>query len=102
MSSSALILSGVTVAYGREPVIEGITGRVEAGGSLALIGPNGAGKSTLIKAVLGLVPLLEGTVEVLGQSPAEARGRVAYVPQAEALDRNFPVSAYQVVLMGRY
>ncbi|MDQ6724754.1 MAG: ABC transporter ATP-binding protein [Actinomycetota bacterium] len=102
MSSSALVLSGVTVAYGREPVIEGITGRVEAGGSLALIGPNGAGKSTLIKAVLGLVPLLAGTVEVLGQSPAQARGRVAYVPQAEALDRNFPVSAYQVVLMGRY
>ena len=102
MSSPALALSGVTAAYGREPVVEGVTGRVEPGGSLALIGPNGAGKSTLIKAVLGLVPLVSGTVEVLGLPPAKARGQVAYVPQAEALDRNFPVSALQVVLMGRY
>ncbi len=102
MSSPALALSGVTAAYGREPVVEGVTGRVEPGGSLALIGPNGAGKSTLIKAVLGLVPLVSGTVEVLGLPPARARGQVAYVPQAEALDRNFPVSSLQVVLMGRY
>lgn len=102
MSSAALVLSGVTAAYGREPVIEGVTGQVEAGGALALIGPNGAGKSTLIKAVLGLVPLVSGTVEVLGLPPAQARGRVAYVPQAEALDQSFPVSALQVVLMGRY
>jgi manganese/iron transport system ATP-binding protein len=98
----ALRLSEVTVAYGREPVVEGVTGRVEAGGSLALIGPNGAGKSTLIRALLGLVPLVRGEIEVLGQPPARARAEVAYVPQAEALDRNFPVSALQVVLMGRY
>jgi manganese/iron transport system ATP-binding protein len=102
VSSAALVLSDVTAAYGREPVIEGVTGTVETGGSVALIGPNGAGKSTLIKAVLGLVPLVGGTIEVLGRSPAEARAQVAYVPQAEALDRNFPVSAVQVVLMGRY
>ena len=102
MSSAALALTGVTAAYGREPAIEGVTGRVEPGGALALIGPNGAGKSTLIKAVLGLVPLVRGTVEVLGQPPARARGQVAYVPQAEALDRNFPITARQVVLMGRY
>jgi manganese/iron transport system ATP-binding protein len=102
VSSAALVLSDVTAAYGREPVIEGVTGTVETGGSVALIGPNGAGKSTLIKAVLGLVPLVGGTIEVLGRSPAEARAEVAYVPQAEALDRNFPVSAVQVVLMGRY
>ncbi|HEX3623598.1 MAG TPA: metal ABC transporter ATP-binding protein [Acidimicrobiales bacterium] len=102
MSRPALVLSDVSAAYGREPVLEGVTGRIEPGGSLALIGPNGAGKSTLIKAILGLVPLPSGSIEVLGQAPARARSQVAYVPQAEALDRNFPVSALQVVLMGRY
>jgi manganese/iron transport system ATP-binding protein len=102
MSTPALVLSDVSAAYGREPVLEGVTGRVEPGGSLALIGPNGAGKSTLIKAVLGLIPLAGGSIEVLGQTPARARRQVAYVPQAEALDRNFPVSAFQVALMGRY
>ncbi len=102
MSSPALVLSGVTAAYGREPVIEGVTGQVDPGGALALIGPNGAGKSTLIKAVLGLVPLAGGSVEILGLPPARARSQVAYVPQAETLDGSFPVSALQVVVMGRY
>jgi ATPase subunit of ABC transporter with duplicated ATPase domains len=99
---AAHVLDDVTVAYGREPVVEGISGRVEPGASLALIGPNGAGKTTLIRAVLGLAPVVRGTVTVLGRRPADARGDVAYVPQAEALDPEFPVSVLQVVLMGRY
>jgi manganese/iron transport system ATP-binding protein len=97
-----LILDRVSVAYDGEPVLEGVTGSVDAGGSLALIGPNGAGKTTLIKAVLGLVPLSGGRIEVLGTSPEQARARVAYVPQADVLDADFPVSVLQVVLMGRY
>jgi manganese/iron transport system ATP-binding protein len=97
-----LILDKVSVAYDGEPVLEGVTGSVDAGGSLALIGPNGAGKTTLIKAVLGLVPLSGGRIEVLGTSPEQARARVAYVPQADELDPEFPVSVMQVVLMGRY
>jgi manganese/iron transport system ATP-binding protein len=98
----ALELDTVAAAYGREPVVEGVTGSVQAGGSLALIGPNGAGKTTLIKAILGLVPVVSGSIRVLGVTPQQARGRVAYVPQAEVLDPEFPVSALQVVLMGRY
>ena len=98
----ALVLDRVTAAYDRDPVLQGITGSVAAGGSLALIGPNGAGKTTLIKAILGLVQLTGGTVEVFGTSPERARARVAYVPQADALDAEFPVSVLQVVLMGRY
>jgi manganese/iron transport system ATP-binding protein len=100
--ADALVLDGVTAAYDRDPVVRGVTGRVPEGGSLALIGPNGAGKSTLIKAILGLVPVVAGSVEVLGTTPQRARGQVAYVPQADVLDREFPVSVLQVVLMGRY
>ena len=64
-----LALRQATVAYEREPVVEGVDGEVEAGQSVALIGPNGAGKSTLIRAVLGLVPLTGGTIQVLGRPP---------------------------------
>src|SRR5215217_4337862 len=96
-----LVLRRATVAYEREPVVEGVDGEVAAGQSVALIGPNGAGKSTLIRAVLGLVPLTSGTIEVLGRPPSAARRQVAYVPQADTLDPEFPVSALQGVLMGR-
>ena len=99
---AALVLEGASAAYGRTVVLEGVTGRVARGGSVALIGPNGAGKTTLIRAILGLMPLTGGRIEVLGGSPATARGRVAYVPQADVLDPEFPVSVLQVVLMGRY
>lgn len=98
----ALLLDDVAAAYGRDTVLEGISGVIEPGASLALIGPNGAGKSTLIRAVLGLVPVVAGRIEVFGEAPARARRRVAYVPQADALDATFPVSALHVVLMGRY
>jgi manganese/iron transport system ATP-binding protein len=98
----ALHLDDVTVSYGPRAALEGVTATVDAGTAVALIGPNGAGKSTLIKAILGLVPLQRGTIEVLGTDPVDARRRVGYVPQAEALDPDFPISALQVVLMGRY
>jgi manganese/iron transport system ATP-binding protein len=98
----ALDLDGVHVAYGAAPALENIDGTVAAGEAVALIGPNGAGKSTLIKAILGLVPLAGGRITVLGDRPARARRNVAYVPQADILDPEFPVSVGQVVMMGRY
>ena len=97
-----LAIRHAAVAYDRVPVVEDADGEVAAGESVAQIGPNGAGKSSLIKAVLGLVPVVRGSIEVLGRDPAAARPVVAYVPQADTLDAEFPVSALQVVLMGRY
>jgi manganese/iron transport system ATP-binding protein len=98
----ALRFEHVSVAYGRTVVLEDVYGDVHPGEAVALIGPNGAGKSTLIKAVLGLLPVVRGRIEVLGCAPAQARPDVAYVPQADTLDAEFPVSVAQVVLMGRY
>ncbi len=97
-----LEVDGISVAFGRDLALEGVSATLEGGDALALIGPNGAGKSTLLRAILGLVPLRDGTVRILGRSPAEARAEVAYVPQADTLDADFPVSVLQVVLMGRY
>jgi manganese/iron transport system ATP-binding protein len=98
----ALVIRHAAMAYGRAPVLEGVDGVVDPGESVALIGPNGAGKSTLLKAILGLVPVVQGSITVLGGPPAAARRQVAYVPQADTLDTEFPVTAAQVVLMGRY
>ena len=99
---TALRFEHASLAYGRARVVEEVDGVVRAGESVALIGPNGSGKSTLLKAVLGLVAVVGGRIEVLGRVPARARRDVAYVPQADTLDAEFPVTAGQVVLMGRY
>jgi manganese/iron transport system ATP-binding protein len=101
VAEAAVACESLSVSYGQRIVLTDVTLAVPYGGALALIGPNGAGKSTLIKAVLGLVET-GGLMRVLGRDPARARREVAYVPQAETLDASFPVTAGEVVLMGRY
>ena len=100
--AALLAVEGMSVSYGRDLALDDVSLTLAPGGAVALIGPNGAGKSTLLKAILGLLPLAEGQVKVLGRRPEEARDQVAYVQQADTLDSDFPVSVLQVVLMGRY
>jgi len=102
MAAVALRFSGAAVGYRGAAVLRDVDLELPAGQVLALVGPNGAGKSTLIKAALGLAQVVTGTAEVLGSSPVRARGETGYVPQLDVLDPDFPVSAQQVVLMGRY
>lgn len=92
----------MTVAYHRRPVLWDIDLVLPEQKLIAVIGPNGAGKSTLIKAVLGLVPSASGRVDIFGQPYEQQRHLVGYVPQRESVDWDFPVSALEVVLMGRY
>jgi ABC-type Mn2+/Zn2+ transport system ATPase subunit len=82
--------------------IEDVDMAVESGSLLAIVGPNGAGKSTLLKVMAGLLAPWRGRVEVLGAAPGREARRVAYVPQAEAVDWAFPVTVADVVMMGRY
>ncbi len=90
--TAALHVHDLSVTYDREVVLHDVHALLQPGDSVALIGPNGAGKSTFIKAILGLVPATSGWVEVLGTTPAQARAKVAYVPQIDHLDPRFPVS----------
>jgi len=101
-SPPALEFHDLTVAYHTKPVLWDVDLCVPEERLVAVVGPNGAGKSTLLKAALGLVPLSSGYVRVFGRSYAEERSRVAYVPQRESVDWDFPASVFDVVLMGRY
>ncbi|WP_028661673.1 metal ABC transporter ATP-binding protein [Saccharomonospora saliphila] len=99
---SALALSEVSAAYGGRGVLDRVTVEIPARTLSAVVGPNGAGKSTLVKAALGLVPSVRGRVRLLGEPLKRVRARVAYVPQQDAVTRDFPITAVQVVEMGRY
>jgi len=83
-------------------VLEDVNLEVKEGDFLGLIGPNGGGKTTLLRAILGLIKPSRGRVLVLGTSPEAARKRVGYLPQKSLFDQKFPISALEVVMMGRY
>ncbi len=103
--SSGLSVSHVTVAYKNGHVaLRDASFNIPKGTITALVGVNGAGKSTLFKAIMGFVGLAEGHVDMLGMPARQAlkQNLVAYVPQAEEVDWNFPVLVEDVVMMGRY
>ena len=95
MSGIALRAEGLRVRYGGTVALDGIDLAIPAATTVALLGPNGAGKSTLFAAAVGLVEPAAGSLE-LGTS------RVAFVPQSLAVEPIFPVTAEDVVRMGRY
>ena len=102
MQPPILDIHDVTVAYQRKPVLWDIDLTLTEPKLVGVVGPNGAGKSTLIKAVLGLVPIVSGSIQIYGQPVSQQRRRIGYVPQRETVDWDFPVSVLDVVLMGTY
>jgi len=99
---AALSIRGLTVSYADKPAVFSVDASFAAGAMTAIVGPNGAGKSTLLKAALGVIPRLSGEVTVFGQPLAQARARIAYVPQRASVDWDFPTRVIDVVLMGMY
>lgn len=98
----AVEVEDLTVAYHEKPVLWDIDLQVPKGVLLAIVGPNGAGKSTLIKTILGLLKPAAGSVTIFGKSVEKQRRLIGYVPQRGTVDWDFPVTALDVVLMGRY
>jgi ABC-type Mn2+/Zn2+ transport system ATPase subunit len=92
----------VDAGYGRRMALSSVDLEIRRGALLAIIGPNGAGKTTLLKLIAGVLKARNGAIEVLGGRPGERAREVAYVPQAEAVDWDFPVTVGEVAMMGRY
>lgn len=102
MTEVAIDVHDLSIAYGQKPVLWDVDVNFPVASLAAVVGPNGAGKSTLLKGILGLVPAASGQVRILNQPVTRMRQRIAYVPQRESVDWDFPVSVLDVVLMGRY
>lgn len=102
MTPTALATSALTVGYGSDPVVEGISLTLQPGESLALVGTNGSGKSTLLKTILGLIQPVAGSLDVLGGTPGSRPQRIAYLGQAHTARFVVPIRAVEVVRMGRF
>lgn len=98
----ALQVHQLTVNYDKTPVLWDIQLEIPKGKIVGIIGPNGAGKSTFIKTALGLVPPISGKIEFFGEPLSASRRRIAYVPQRESVDWDFPINVRDLVMMGRY
>jgi len=94
--AAAVEVHNLTIAYDRHPAVHHVSGSFAPGSLTAIVGPNGAGKSSLLKAMAGLIQPAEGEVR------HAAPGRLAYLPQAAEIDRDFPISVIDLVRMGHW
>ena len=97
---TALRFTNAAARQGGRTVWSGLDATVERGEFVAVLGPNGVGKSTLIKVVLGLLPVAEGAVEVLGDLPGTHNRRIGYLPQRRSFDPALRVRGVDVVRLG--
>lgn len=100
--NSPLIVNQLSMRYQYKPVLTDVSFQIPEGKTIAVVGPNGAGKSTLLKGIMGLEPTMSGEVKFFGQPLDNKRLAVAYVPQREESDWDFPINVMDVVLMGRH
>lgn len=98
----ALKVRLLTVSYDKIPVLWDVSLAIPPGQLVGILGPNGAGKSTFIKSVLGLVRPVAGTITFFGKPHREMRSKIAYIPQKESVDWDFPITVQELILMGRY
>lgn len=100
--AEALHVSNLWVSFHGKNVIQNVSFHLNKGQMLGIIGPNGAGKSTLLKAILGLLPINKGKIRIFDSPIKNIRKSIAYVPQRNEIDWNFPITVLDVVLMGSY
>jgi len=101
MSAPIVQVENVAFAYNREWVLKDVSLDIHQGDFIAMIGPNGGGKTTLLKLILGLLKPYKGVIRVTEKPAKKASSSIGYVPQDTFINRNFPITAMDVVLMGK-
>ena len=91
-------ITNLSAGYDRHPVVHHVSGTFAEGSMTAVVGPNGGGKSTMLKALAGFLPLMTGSIDFGGLKPKD----IAYLPQQFEIDRTFPISVIDVVLLGHW
>jgi zinc/manganese transport system ATP-binding protein len=99
-SADAVVFEQAGIRLGHRFVWRGVDLRVPAGEFVAILGPNGAGKSTLLKALLGVLPLTEGSVRVFDKSVHRGNDEVGYLPQRRSFDPDLRIRAVDLVRLG--
>lgn len=97
----AIEVTDLSVYYRNTLALDQVSVSINAGKITGIIGPNGSGKSTFLKSILGIIPAKSGTVTFFGSSLEKYRSKIAYVPQRESIDWDFPITVEEVVAMGR-
>ena len=101
MSGNIIEIKNLNFSYNSQPVLRDVDLSVSRGDFVAMIGPNGGGKTTLLKLMLGLLKADSGAVRIFDKPPQAVSHRIGYVPQDVHINKNFPISALDVVLMGK-
>lgn len=96
-----IYFKNLSFAYQESPILKNVSFSIFEGEAIGIIGPNGGGKTTLLKLILGFLSPTSGSVSVFNSAPSKHISDVGYVPQAMHFDRQFPISVFELVLMGR-
>lgn len=99
---NAVEIRNLNVSYGKTKVLQDVDLNIVLNSRTAIIGANGAGKSTLLKSILGLIKIDGGDIKILDENIDSAKTKIAYVPQKDSVNWDFPTTVYDVVMMGRY
>lgn len=97
---NAITFKDVYFSFNEKHVLEKVNLHIKKGDFVGIVGPNGGGKTTLLKLVCGLLEPIKGTITVFGKKPAEFYPKISYVPQVSNIERDFPISLLELVLLG--